>query len=1366
MATCNLFDEDVVCSGSPESGFVYGLVIENSEFLSSSEDEDEEDEMEDERVRKGSVRVAWHPDGKETVVDENEVILVDRSLMPGDVIRRSVNGKDSQQGFVQDMELTCHIRVLGTNKYIYNINTRNFIPMEDFDSKPGEVTLDSWIGRFETMNRKVTIRMPDGARCKIMESDIYEFDTIDDKRSRHSEYWSSVCYPQQIFKGSLGDLHGVEWLHSTMFHNPRNVDHKQHSPVTFIVESVETESVEVHWLARGFSQVEDPQVRVEPPPRLVRGDQLKRMSQMDWFYNCSVQIGDRAYYVIQDTDTIETHPPKKQVVPEIISKLGTKTEGLVKVKTEKKKSKDSKGGGDGVNENGNDDNTDDDDYDDDDEYEDDDSDESDAGSVNSGSSQGSASGKKKKGRKKPSLQLKMLRGRRGRRPRMKFNLPERKLTAGEKVPVEICYTVSKANVMWQDGTVENNMLSAELYPIHHLDELEFFPGDFIIDAKDTEGFNDYGVVVSCDHSARTCYIQWLRPYEVGKSKRPTVLSDVHEVSVYDIKDHPHYKFRPGYSAIRVGGFEDTEQKLSAVGQVYRLNPSGSIQIKWADGTLSDCFPQELYLVSDELSEFGESETMSSSESESESEDESSEDNSDASWETETEEEVSHDEEVKEESVKEKDAVPFSKTLMKDLTVKMVEAHQVLAGLEDSFHSISSVASLEIADCYSDVVSLYKTCKNIDKMLKTKFFEDTDLQMWLSQLREAHRNEKLKKVSRNINYRYNSYNQDLIEAKMKESQSMELDLDLDFSTASNADDSLFQDGDRTPNDAENPFSLDSTTDAHLKGAAAKPKPATNESGAAANTNLNNLQGVKEAWTDTQSIKTESSGKTDVNKEEGKTQKESESGASNGEDIKFRVEIMGGISFALKVHRRIKHIIAFKVQKEIDKRWGKGKYADDKSDSDSKSNSTKSKSKSKETKDASPEVVKETRDNNDESLVEKMCQQHLPDLKTEADAVNGDSAELNEQTDCEEFVRKKLNISISMDDSRIAVDELGSPLSVTGFQYYGEVPLGHQFYTNQFSPNVQRSFMVSVQKELKLLESSLPPGIIVKGFEDRMDLFSAMFVGPTNTPYEDGLFVFDLQLSPDYPVSPPSLHYISYCTERLNPNLYEDGKVCISLLGTWSGKGNELWCSKSNLLQIFVSVQGLILVKEPYYNEAGYEKQRGSQQAYENSRMYNEMAILKLVQAMSAMAERPPKIFEQEVKDHLLNNGPRMIKRLRSWIEISGYSFSVPATKNTGSSTSDIKTESRPNIDNVSSSSVDSSCDKDNKGDNSGSHVKLEGASKNNNSSSPQDSITKSFTEGNPSTKPDFPLFPVSKGFCLSLRSNLQKFEDNLKKLQQK
>lgn len=83
---------------------------------------------------------------------------------------------------------------------------------------------------------------------------------------------------------------------------------------------------------------------------------------------------------------------------------------------------------------------------------------------------------------------------------------------------------------------------------------------------------------------------------------------------------------------------------------------------------------------------------------------------------------------------------------------------------------------------------------------------------------------------------------------------------------------------------------------------------------------------------------------------------------------------------------------------------------------------------------------------------------------------------------------------------------------------------------------------------------------------------MIRGPEKTPYEDGLFLFDFQLSPNYPNEPPLCHYISYCSDRLNPNLYEDGKVCVSLLGTWSGKGTELWSSSSNLLQVIISIQG--------------------------------------------------------------------------------------------------------------------------------------------------------------------------------------------------
>lgn len=45
-------------------------------------------------------------------------------------------------------------------------------------------------------------------------------------------------------------------------------------------------------------------------------------------------------------------------------------------------------------------------------------------------------------------------------------------------------------------------------------------------------------------------------------------------------------------------------------------------------------------------------------------------------------------------------------------------------------------------------------------------------------------------------------------------------------------------------------------------------------------------------------------------------------------------------------------------------------------------------------------------------------------------------------------------------------------------------------------------------------------------------------------------------------------------RFNPNLYNCGKVCLSLLGTWSGPG---WDPKtSTLLQVLISIQSLIMV----------------------------------------------------------------------------------------------------------------------------------------------------------------------------------------------
>lgn len=76
---------------------------------------------------------------------------------------------------------------------------------------------------------------------------------------------------------------------------------------------------------------------------------------------------------------------------------------------------------------------------------------------------------------------------------------------------------------------------------------------------------------------------------------------------------------------------------------------------------------------------------------------------------------------------------------------------------------------------------------------------------------------------------------------------------------------------------------------------------------------------------------------------------------------------------------------------------------------------------------------------------------------------------------------------------------------------------------------------------MMSANLPEGIIVRFYSDHIDLLSAMIIGPKSTPYEDGLFVFDIMLPPEYPYKPPLLYYYSHSSDRLNPNLYTDGKV---------------------------------------------------------------------------------------------------------------------------------------------------------------------------------------------------------------------------------
>jgi len=96
-------------------------------------------------------------------------------------------------------------------------------------------------------------------------------------------------------------------------------------------------------------------------------------------------------------------------------------------------------------------------------------------------------------------------------------------------------------------------------------------------------------------------------------------------------------------------------------------------------------------------------------------------------------------------------------------------------------------------------------------------------------------------------------------------------------------------------------------------------------------------------------------------------------------------------------------------------------------------------------------------------------------------------------------------------------------------------------------------------------------------------------------------------------------------RLNPNLYDCGKVCLSLLNTWTGKGNEKWMpKKSTMLQVLVSIQALILNANPFFNEPGYDNMYTGAEGEKKSRSYNENIFILSLKTMMYTLRRPPKV----------------------------------------------------------------------------------------------------------------------------------------------
>jgi ubiquitin-conjugating enzyme E2 G1 len=99
------------------------------------------------------------------------------------------------------------------------------------------------------------------------------------------------------------------------------------------------------------------------------------------------------------------------------------------------------------------------------------------------------------------------------------------------------------------------------------------------------------------------------------------------------------------------------------------------------------------------------------------------------------------------------------------------------------------------------------------------------------------------------------------------------------------------------------------------------------------------------------------------------------------------------------------------------------------------------------------------------------------------------------------------------------------------------------------------------------------------ENNMLNWKVLIFGPSETIYESGIFECEFFFPKEYPNKPPKFKFI---TNIVHPNIYSDGKVCISILHDGIDEFNyedisERWNPSHSVNSILISI--LNILSEP-------------------------------------------------------------------------------------------------------------------------------------------------------------------------------------------
>lgn len=178
-----------------------------------------------------------------------------------------------------------------------------------------------------------------------------------------------------------------------------------------------------------------------------------------------------------------------------------------------------------------------------------------------------------------------------------------------------------------------------------------------------------------------------------------------------------------------------------------------------------------------------------------------------------------------------------------------------------------------------------------------------------------------------------------------------------------------------------------------------------------------------------------------------------------------------------------------------------------------------------------------------------------------------------------------------------------------------------------------------------------GIYYLHDEDDLMTGYALIIGPKDTVYENGYYFFKFHFTPQYPHEPPIVKYMTNGGNvRFNPNLYTDGKVCISLLNTWTG---EQWTSCQNISSILLAICTL-LNDNPLLNEPDVKSDDKEIPKYNTLLEYAnfDIAICDVINSNSHLyyseTEFIP-LFKDVFIEHFINNYQNHLTKIEEMIQ---------------------------------------------------------------------------------------------------------------------